>query len=74
MNTYFLDEDERQLGSEIGVIPISLFKGMTITIHGYGGKYEVRDWNYHHGHTDEMGGLRIILRKKGEFAGGGFGG
>jgi len=63
-DTYFLDEDGERLGSAEGIIPITLYRGMTITIHGYDGAYEVVDWNYHHGHPDEDAGLRITLRQK----------
>ena len=63
--TYFKLEDGSTLGStEKDMVPIPLYKGMTITIHGREGKFEVVDWNYHHGQPDEEAGLRIILRKK----------
>jgi hypothetical protein len=61
--TYFYDEDGKRLGSHDGVIPIPLYKGMEITIHGYDGIFKVIDWNYHHGHPDEEAGLRIMLKK-----------
>ena len=60
--TYFMDEEGKSLGSRDGVLPIPLYKGMLITIHGYDGTFEVVDWNYHLGHPDEKGGLRIILK------------
>lgn len=59
--TYFLDENGNSLGDRPGILPIPLYKGMMMTISKMG-KYEVVDWNYCHGHPDEMGGLRIILR------------
>lgn len=63
--TYFKLEDGSPLGNVDGIIPIPLYQGMTITIHGHEGEFfEVVDWNYHHGHPDENTGLRIILRKK----------
>lgn len=64
-NTFFYLEDGQRLGSAIGILPLPLFKGMEITIHGHEGAFEVADWNYHHGHEDEDAGLRIILRPKG---------
>lgn len=63
-NTYFRSEGGDQLGSAEGVLPIPLYKGMTITIHGHSGEFAVVDWNYHHGHPDEAAGLRIILCEK----------
>lgn len=63
--TYFFDENGNQIASDIGIVPLPLFKGMVVTIHGYDGEvFEVVDWNYHHGHDDEDGGLRINLRRK----------
>lgn len=59
--TYFLDENGEELGSAPGILPIPLRKGMVVTIHGQEGSFAVVDWNYHHGHPDERGGLRIIL-------------
>ena len=61
--TYFKDEKGKTLGDADGVIPIPLYKGMQITIHGHDGIFKVLDWNYHHGHPDEQAGLRIILKK-----------
>lgn len=61
--TFFLDEDGNILGNYHGIIPIPLYKGMVITIHGHNAKFEVVDWNYHHGHPDEQAGLHIILKK-----------
>ena len=62
--TYFLDEEGKSLGSADGVVPIPLYKGMVITIHGHDGTFEVVDWTYHHGHPDEQAGLHIILKKR----------
>lgn len=63
--TYYLSEEGKSLGSEEGILPITLYKGMTITIHGHTpGNFEVVDWNYHHGQPDEKAGLKIILREK----------
>jgi len=62
VGTYFLDEKGKGLGSADGVVPIPLYKGMEITIHGHDATFEVVDWNYHHGHPDEQAELRIILK------------
>ncbi|MCP4682632.1 MAG: hypothetical protein GY864_09890 [Desulfobacterales bacterium] len=59
----FFNEDGKQIGSTEKLLPIPLYKGMHITIHGYEGTtFEVVDWNYHHGHPDENAGLRIFLQ------------
>jgi hypothetical protein len=63
--TWFKDENDngKTIGSQPGILPIPLFKGMKITIHGYSGKvFQVVDWDYHHGHEDEEAGLRIYLK------------
>ena len=60
--TYFYRVDGRRLGSDLGIVPIPLYKGMKITIHGSPNTFEVVDWQYHHGHPDEEAGLRIILK------------
>lgn len=62
-STIYYDTEGNQLGSDDIILPITLYKGMTITIHGYDHKFKVVDWNYHHGHPDENAGLRIILEK-----------
>jgi len=62
--TIFYDVNNNKLGDDIGILPITLYKGMTITIHGYNNQFEVVDWNYHHGHPDEDAGLRVILKEK----------
>jgi len=61
-HTYFIDVNGDDLGNDEGILPISLYKGMRITIHGYSENYEVVEWNYHLGHEDEDGGLRIIVQ------------
>ena len=68
IGTYFLDEEGKNLGSDEGVLPIALYKGMLITIHGHDGTFGVVDWNYHHGNPDEQAGLRIILERKYPFS------
>lgn len=62
--TYFKSVDGKSLGDLEGILPITLYKGMTITIHGHEGEFVVVDWNYHRGHPAEESGLRIVLRKK----------
>ncbi len=62
--TYFYNTNDELLGTITAVLPITLYKGMTITITKYDGKFEVVDWNYHHGHEDEQTGLRIILQQR----------
>ena len=62
-NTYFYTKEGRRLASDAGILPITLFKGMRITIHGYDATFEVSDWQYHHGHEDEEAGLKIILKE-----------
>jgi len=59
--TYFLDLDGIQLGSLPGLLPITLYEGMKITIHGDPHEYEIVDWGFHLGHPDERAGLRITL-------------
>jgi hypothetical protein len=51
----------KQVSNQDGILPISLYKGMEVTLEGYKEKFQVADWNYHHGHKDKEGGLRIIL-------------
>jgi hypothetical protein len=66
--TYFFDIDGNRLGTtdeDYGILPIPLYKGMQVTIHGHKKIFEVVDWNYHHGHSDEYDGLRIILKEVG---------
>lgn len=65
-NTYFYDMEGQRLGSEEGILPLPLYKGMIVTIHGSPSIYKVVDWQYHHGYSDERAGLRIILRKSEE--------
>ena len=59
--TYFLDLDGIQLGRLSGLLPITLYEGMKMTIHGDSQEYEVVDWAFHLGHRDERAGLRIAL-------------
>ena len=62
--TYFYDTDGNRLGSEVGIVPITLFKGMKMTICDHDGEYRVVDWNYHLGYKFEEAGLRIVLEMK----------
>lgn len=63
MTTRFIDEESgNELANNVGLLPISLFKGMVMTIHGHSRPFEVLDWSYTHGHPDENAGLRIILK------------
>jgi hypothetical protein len=61
--TYFYDINKKLLGDDTGILPIPLYKGMKMSIHGYNNEYEVVDWNFHLGHPDEKGGLRIFLKE-----------
>ncbi len=67
VDTNFYDTQGNRLGNAEGILPISLYKGMRITIHGYSDTYEVIEWEYHHGHPDEESGLKIILINKTEY-------
>jgi hypothetical protein len=49
------------LGSGEGILPVSLYKGMKVTLHGDPTLYKVVDWQYHHGYSDERAGLSIVL-------------
>jgi hypothetical protein len=62
--TIFYDDQGNRLGSDEGIVPIPLYKGMQMSIHGFEEIFEIVDWNYHHGHGDEDAGLRIILRAR----------
>ena len=59
--TFLYDTDGNRLGSELGVVPIPLYKGMKYTISDHDFVYRVVDWNYHLGYKYEEAGLRIIL-------------
>ena len=61
--TYFFNEKKEVIGNRSGILPISLYKGMKISLHPYNNEYEVVDWNFHAGHPDEKGGLRIFLKE-----------
>jgi|GEM_PF-3073257 len=61
--TYFYDTNKKRLADHPGILPIPLYKGMKMSIHGLSQEYEVVDWNFHKGHEDEKGGLRIFLKE-----------
>ena len=61
--TYFFDTNKQPLGDFSGILPITLYKGMKMSICSCDNEYEVVEWNYHHGHPDEKGGLRIFLKE-----------
>lgn len=62
--TFFYDIQGNEIASDNGIIPVTLYEGMIITIHGINKKFEVLHWNYHYGHPDENAGLRIYLQEK----------
>src|SRR3712207_6497255 len=62
-NTYFYTKEGTRLARDEGILPITLFEGMKITIQGYDTTFEVVDWQYHHGQDDEEAGLKIILKE-----------
>jgi len=62
-STYFYDTNKEKLGSCSSVLPIPLYKGMKMSIHSHDKEYEVVDWNFHWGHSDEKSGLRIFLKE-----------
>jgi len=69
LSTYFYDTNKKKLGDYEGLLAIPLYRGMKMSIHAYEYEYEVVDWNFHLGHTDEKSGLRIFLKATGAKAG-----
>lgn len=65
-NTYFFGNTGQLLATLDGVLSITLYKEMKITIHSYELPFFVESWNYHFGHPDEQAGLRIYLKSIGE--------
>ena len=59
--TYFYDTEGNRLGSEIGIVPVTFYQGMTVTINDHDCSYRVVGWNYHLGYKHEEAGLRVIL-------------
>lgn len=59
--TYFYNDKRERIASADHVIPVTLYKGMVITIHGFEEAFEVVEWSYHHGQPDEEAGLQIML-------------
>jgi hypothetical protein len=64
ITTSFFDTENNMLGVACELLPIPLYKGMLISIHGCAGNFKVIDWSYHHGHPDEGNGLKIFLAQK----------
>lgn len=60
-DTYFLGTDGTEILKMSGLLSISLYKGMEITIHSHPATYVVLEWSYHVGHPDERAGLRVTL-------------
>lgn len=59
--TFYYDTEGNPLGSELGLVPIPLYKGMKITISDHEYVYRVVEWNYHLGYKYEEAGLRVIV-------------
>jgi len=59
--TRFKSRDGQLLGDIPGLLAITLYTGMQITIHGQNGTFKVAEWHFHHGHPDEDAGLTIVL-------------
>lgn len=59
--TRFESREGDLLGDIPGMLAITLYKGMQITIHGQPGPFKVVEWRFHHGHPDEEAGLTIVL-------------
>ncbi len=60
-STRFVNRDGELLGDMPGLLAVTLYKGMQITIHGQQGIFKVAEWSFHHGHPDENVGLTIVL-------------
>lgn len=60
-STRFENRAGELLGDIPGLLAITLYKGMQITIHGQNEKFKVAEWRFHHGHPDEKAGLMIVL-------------
>lgn len=60
-STRFENRAGELLGATPGLLTITLYKGMQITIHGQNGTFKVAEWRFHHGHSDENAGLTIVL-------------
>ena len=62
--TIFYNKEGHSLASTDGLLPIPLYKGMKITILGDDATFEVAEWEYYHGNSDENSELRIIIEKQ----------
>lgn len=60
-STRFENRGGDRLGDMPGLLGITLYKGMQITIHGQTGTFKVAEWRFHHGHAEENAGLTIVL-------------
>lgn len=58
---WFMDSNGNPLGDWLELLPIPLYKGMIVTMHGSSQVFEVVEWSWHHGQDDEKSGLRIVL-------------
>ncbi len=62
--TYFESAEGESFGTLDCLLPITLYKGMRMTIHRDGiEEFRVHDWWFHHGHTDEQAGPHVILER-----------
>mgnify|MGYP003592384937 FL=1 len=59
--TRFENRDGELLGDMPGLLAITLYKDMEITLHGQNGMFKVAEWRFHHGHSDENAGLTVVL-------------
>lgn len=60
-STRFVNRENQLLGKMPGLLGVSLYKGMQITIHSYSKAFTVVEWRFNHGHPDEEAGLTIVL-------------
>lgn len=60
--TYFVDVNGEKLAEVPLLLPISLYKGMHITIHSSNKVFAVVEWKFHIGHPDENAGLTIVVQ------------
>jgi len=67
--TYFYDTEGNRLGSELGIVPVTFYRGMKVTINDHDSVYRVVEWNYHLGYRFEEAGLRVIVEQTEESVG-----
>lgn len=60
-STRLVNRENQLLGDMHGLLGISLYKGMQITIHSHSQPFKVVEWRFHLGHPDEEAGLTIVL-------------